>query len=183
MRTTRATTRVLAHLAVAAAAVALTAGPAAAETATPNPDIRSFPGGLACSGDVVTGKVRVTSTTGTEYPGRVELRHNTGGKAYTATSLVHSFTVKGKGMRDYYFTFDISGVPAGTTNLLAYAVVGPTATPIDTAQSKVLPASSCAPAAVVPEAPVAALIPLTLAATAGAVAVARRRREGAPVPA
>ena len=176
------TSRILARLGLTAAAVALTAGPAAAMT-TPDPDIKSFPGGLTCSGDVVSGMVRVYSSTGGEFPGRVELRSNAGGRVFTESSLVQGFTVKSKGTRDYYFTFDVSEVPAGTTNFVGYAVVGDPAAPIDTLQSKVLAASTCAPAEVIPEAPSAVLIPLTLAATAGAVVALRRRTAGTPATA
>ena len=174
------TTRFLTRLALAASAVALTAGPAAASVAvTPDPDIRSFPGGLTCAGDVVSGVVRVYSATTTQHPLRIELRHNAGGKVYTSTSLVQERTITTKGARDYPFSFDVSGVPANTVNFVGYAVVGDPAAPIDTLQSKVLLASTCAPAEVIPEAPSAVLVPLTLAATAGMVVAARRRGSSA----
>lgn len=170
--------RYLSAAAVAMAAGVLTAGPGSALEPAPDPDIRSFPNGPVCSGDVFSGMVRIySSTAAAEVPGTVELRYNSGGKVYTSTGVTTPITVRGKGSRDYAFSFNISGIPASSVNLRAYAVVGSPNQPIDTQLSKVVLMSSCAPAEVIPEAPVAALIPLTLAGTAGAVLVLSRRRD------
>ncbi len=169
--------RFLSAVALALTALAIGVSPASAAT-TPEPDLRSFPGGLTCSGDLVSGVVRVYSATGASTPGRVELRYNSGGKAYASSSLVYNFTVSARGNRDYYFKFNIAKLPANTVNIMGYAVVGSGPVPIDTLQSKVLLASSCGPAEVVPEAPAAVLIPLSLAGTLGGLLLLRRRRAG-----
>ena len=167
--------RFLSAAAVALAAAVVTAGPSAAAT-TPDPDIRSFPGGPVCSGDVFSGMVRVYSTKTSEVPGPGRARYNAGGKAFVSSGVSKAFTVRSKGTRDYAFSFNVSSLPSTTRNLLAYAVVGDPQAPVDTQSSKIVLMSTCAPAEVVPEAPAAALIPLTLAGTVGVVLVAHRRR-------
>lgn len=167
--------RYLSAAAVAVAAVAFTTGPASAAS-TPDPDIRSFLGGPTCTGDVLSGMVRVYSSTGATVPGTVELRYNAGGKAFVSSGITKPFTVRTKGARDYAFSFNVSGLPKSTVNLMTYAVVGDPKNPTDTQVSKVVLMSTCAPAEVIPEAPAAALIPLTLAGTVAVVLVVRRRR-------
>jgi hypothetical protein len=167
--------RYLSAAAVALAAAAFTAGPATAAS-TPDPDIRSFLNGPSCSGDVLSGMVRVYSSSGAQVPGTVELRYNSGGKAFTSTGITKAISIKSKGTRDYAFSFNVSGLPKSTVNLVTYAVVGDPKSPNDTHVSKVVLMSTCAPAEVIPEAPAAALIPLTLAGTVAVVLVASRRR-------
>jgi hypothetical protein len=171
--------RLLTSLVLAVGAAGLTAGPALAAE-VPNPDIRSYPNGPTCSGDVFGGVVRVSNTSATVYPATVEVRWNAGGRAFSSATASKPISVS-KGNRDYAFSFDVAGLPANAKQVIAYTVVGSPSSPIDTLQSKVVQVVDCAPAEVVPEAPSALLIPLSLAATAGAVTVAMRRRQTSTV--
>lgn len=174
--------RLTRHLSAAAVAAGLgltagvlTAGSASAAT-TPDPDVRSFLNGPVCSGDTLSGVVRVYSLTNKAVPGSVELRYNAGGNVYPSSAIRKQFTVSSRGSRDYAFSFNLAGLPRSATQLRAYALVGDPAKPVDTLLSKVVLVSSCAPAEVIPEAPHPALIPLTLAGTAGIVVATGRRR-------
>lgn len=128
---------------------------------------------IDCSGDLVSGSAALADppTSGT-IPGTVALQGRSAGttiwtalgnKSYTVgattTSLPYDFSIAGKHMDEYR---TLARVNNGTA--VFSPIIGDTA---------------CAPAEVVPEAPVAALVPLTLAATAGAVVVVRRRRTAA----
>lgn len=137
-----------------AAGLVLSAGAATAQTATPNPDLRSFPTGPACAERTFTGSVRTVVTLSTlpklARPTMVvQLRWNAGGTAYEDTSVVgsQSFWLQA-GANDYAFSIDASQVPATAKNLMAYAITYPDAGQphSDTLQSRILAASYCASA-------------------------------------
>jgi hypothetical protein len=124
---------------LALGALGVTSGPAVA--ADPDPDVRSYPGGMTCVGSTVAGVARISSTRFTS--GRIELRYNSGGKVFQKVIGGKDLIVK-KGIFDYPFSFDISSAPAGTSQYLGYATAGePPA--VDSVQSKVLAAADCAP--------------------------------------
>jgi hypothetical protein len=166
-------TRFATSAAVALGALVLSAGPASATT-TLDPDVRSFINGVTCVGDTVSGAVRIQSTK--FVPARVEVRYNAGGRAFTKVLSARDLTT-GKGIQDYPFSLDISAAPADTTQFVAYATAG-VAPNVDTGQSKVMLAAECAPGEEIPEVPMAALVPLTLAGTAAAVVLVSRNRRG-----
>lgn len=128
---------------------------------------------LSCAGDtvVVTAVVRGMRDVG---PSTVTLQASAGG-VWTATGRTTSSPSTGPGHSTW--TLDATGLRAGVTGLRAE---------IRAAGASVLtpavPVTSCAPGTEVPEVPVAALLPLTLAATASGVLAVRHRR-GAPLPA
>jgi hypothetical protein len=152
-------------------AVTLLATPAAA---TKGPDSRGtgvHGARLACTGDTVrvTAVVRGQRDVG---PATVTLHAGTGG-VWTATGRSTSTAVTKPGRNTW--TLDASGLRPGVTGLRAEvrAAGASVLTPA-------VPVTSCAPGTEVPEVPVAALLPVTLAATAAGVLGLRSRRVARP---
>src|SRR3954453_10582233 len=132
--------RMVMPVVLALGTLGVTTGPAMAAD-TPDPDVRSFPGGLTCVEHTVSGVVRISSTKFTA--GRVELRYNAGGRVFDKVLRAKDFIVK-KGIFDYPFSMDVASAPAGTLQYVGYGSAGE-APDIDTVQSKVLLTTECAP--------------------------------------
>lgn len=162
--------------ALTAAVLAVLAAPLPATTAHADvPDSRGtgvHSASMTCSGDVVrvTAVVRGMRDVG---PMTITLlgRRGNGPWASTGRRLRLPTTKPGRST----WTMDASGLPPALTNLRAdIAAAGAV---VSTAP---VPTASCAPGTEVPEVPVAALLPLTLVATAGTVLVLQGRRADAP---
>lgn len=163
--------RELTAAALAAACALLSATPAAAEV----PDGRGegvAGAGLSCSGDVVrvTAVVRGLRDVG---PMSITLLSRAGSGPWTSTGRRLDLPTTKPGRSTW--TLDAAGLPAAVTSLRAdLAAAGAVVS------TPPIPSASCAPGTEVPEVPAAALVPLTLAATAGAVLVLQGRRAGRP---
>jgi hypothetical protein len=160
-------------LLLAAAAVGLTAAPAAAAEAGATP--RSEPRNAAvrqvhlqCTGDTVSGSAVVRGG----RKGRavtVTLLTKQGSSPFAATGTPVTLRAV-PGRSTVTWSFNVADQPSTVTKYRASVSVAS-----DTVASNVLLATSCAPAQAVPEAPVAVLVPVTLAATAAGVLGLRRR--------
>ena len=163
--------RLLTPVLVAAAAVTLLAAPASASKGPASRDTGVHVARLSCAGDtvVVTAVVRGQRDVG---PATVTLQAATG-SVWTATGRSTATAVTKPGRNTW--TLDASGLRPGVTRLRAeIRAAGATVLTPD------VPVTSCAPGTEVPEVPVAALLPLTLAATAAGVLAARGRRVARP---
>lgn len=163
--------RLLTPALVAAAVVPLLAAPA---SATRGPDSRGtgvHVPGLSCSGDTVrvTAVVRGQRDVG---PATVTLQAGTDG-VWTATGRSTTSAAAEPGRNTW--TLDASGLRPGVTALRAEITAAGASV-----LTPALPVTSCAPGTEVPEVPVAALLPLTLAVTATGVLAARGRRTTRP---
>jgi hypothetical protein len=145
-------TRILTAAALTATGLVLSAGAAAAQTATvPNPDIKSYPTGPTCGAGKLTGSVRVGAIASTLPKGAipkavVQLRWNAGGNAYTDTSVLSTQTFNlTAGTSDYAFSLDTSALPATAKSVMAYTIAYPNGTSAssDTLASRVLASSFC----------------------------------------
>lgn len=125
---------------------------------------------LSCVGDTISGQLRASGPVGTlltvSLVGGRDLGHPQAIGAPDVAVLSGSTVT-------YSFRFDVAG-----SNAKLYRVVATDAAGHTVARSRALPASACAPGSEVPEAPAAALIPLSMLGTLGGVALtaARRRR-------
>lgn len=160
----------LTSVALTAAAVPLLAGGAGPASAAP-PASRGeglHVSSLSCSGDTlrVSGVVRGVRDLG---PVHVEVLGRSDAGGWASTGRTASFPAAKPGRSSW--PVDVAGLPAGTTSLRA-SVTAAGATVL----TPVLATARCAPGTEVPEVPVAALLPLTLAGTAGAVLAVRSRR-------
>lgn len=169
MRTARTLTAAL----LAGGALALPAAPALA-AAAPGPTATAAsaadPGRnavirkvhITCTGDTVTGSAILRGGKAGR-PATVALRARQGKSPWAATG--RSVRIAGApGRQTITWSFNVAGLPAGVTAYRASVKAGP-----DTVASNVLPVSQCAPGEEIPEAPVALLVPVTLAATAAGV--------------
>jgi len=130
---------------------------------------------LACSGDVLSGQAVLADppSSGT-VPGSVAVQSRTeGATLWTNVPTAKTFTV-GSTTTSMPYEVSLGGKHAFEYRTRATVNNGAAAF------SAIVPDTTCAPAEVVPEAPAAALIPLTLAATAGAVVAMRRRLGSSP---
>ncbi len=162
--------RLLVPVLLAAAAVLLLAAPASAGRGPDSRDEGVNVPRLSCTGDTVrvTAVVRGLRDVG---PATVTLQAARGG-AWTSTG--RSTTTPSTKPGHNTWTLDASGLPAGTTSIRAEVRAAGA-----TALTPAVPVTSCAPGTEVPEVPVAALLPLSLAVTAAGV-VALRRRPASP---
>jgi hypothetical protein len=169
VRTARALTAAL----LAAGALALPAAPALA-AAAPGSAATAAPAADPARNAVVR-KVHITCT-GDTVTGSALLRGGKAGRAATVTLIAkqgkgawaatgRSVRIAGApGRQTITWSFNVAGLPAGVTSYRASVSAGP-----DTVASNVLPVSRCAPGEEIPEAPMAVLVPATLAATAAGV--------------
>ena len=164
----------LTPLALAAAALPLLAGVAAADPPATRGEGLHLPS-LSCSGDTLhlTAVVRGVRDLG---PVTVTVLGRKGTGAWNPTGRSATFPAAKPGRSTW--PVDLTGLAAGTTSLRASITAAGA-----TVESPVLATATCAPGTEVPEVPVAPLLPLTLAATAGAVlAVRSRRASGSAAP-
>jgi hypothetical protein len=154
---------------LAVAAVPLVAAPATAAQGPAGRDTGVHLPRLACTGDTVqvTAVVRGQRDVG---PATVTLQAASGG-VWSTTGRSTSVARTKPGHNSW--TLDASGLRAGVTSLRAEIRAAGA-----TVLTPAVPASSCAPGTEVPEVPVPALLPLTLAATATGVLALRSRRAG-----
>jgi hypothetical protein len=126
---------------------------------------------LACSGDVLSGQAVVADppSSGTVPGSVVAQKRAEGATTWVAVPPAKNYTV-GSSTTTMPFEVSLGGLHAAEYRARATVNNGVAVF------SPIVSDATCAPAEVVPEAPAAALIPLTLAATAGAVVVVRRRR-------
>lgn len=129
---------------------------------------------MSCSGDVVrvTAVVRGVRDVG---PVLVDLRGRGGTGAWTSTGrrLELPSTKPGR----VTWTLDAAGLSTAVTSLRADITAAGAVV-----STEPVPRASCAPGTEVPEVPVAALVPLTLVATAAGVLGLQGRRAGARSP-
>ncbi len=155
---------------VAAACVLLaSAGPAVAATVDPVYSLTR----LSCTGDDVSGTVTASADGSTRL--RVALVARFGRGPFQGTGLYVDLTPVPT-QAPYAFRFNVAALPPGATQYKVEA-----STDGRTKKTKKLFDDACAPGAVVPEVPIAVLLPLSLAGTAALVL--RRRARGAPAPA
>lgn len=161
--------RLLTPALLAAAAVALLVAPASAATGPDGRGTGVHLPRLSCAGDTVrvTAVVRGQRDVG---PATVTLHAATGG-VWSATGRSTSVAVTGPGRNTW--TLDASGLGAQVTELRAEVRAAGTSV-----LTPAVPVASCAPGTEVPEVPVAALLPLTLAGTAAGVLAGRTRLAG-----
>lgn len=126
---------------------------------------------LTCSGDVLSGQADLVDppTSGT-VPGVVAVQSRAEGATTWALAAPAKQFVVGSTTTALPYEVSIAGKHAFEYRTRATVNNGAAVF------SPIVSDTTCAPAEVVPEAPAAALIPLTLAATAGAVVAVRRRR-------
>lgn len=157
---------------VTAALPLLAASAAAAEPPTTRGEGVHVPS-LSCSGDTLhlSAVVRGVRDLG---PVTITVLGRAGTGAWTATGRSATFPAAKPGRSSW--PVDLTGLPAGTTSVRASVTAAGA-----TVQSPVLPTAACAPGTEVPEVPVASLLPLTLAATAGTVLAVRSRRSAGHV--
>ena len=159
--------RLLTPVVVLTATVPLLAAPASATRGPDSRDTGVHVPRLSCSGDTVrvTAVVRGQRDVG---PATVTLQAGEG-SVWTATGRSASSAVTKPGHNTW--TLDASGLRPGVTGLRAEVRAGGASV-----LTPAVPVTSCAPGTEVPEVPAAALLPLTLAATAGGVLAVRSRR-------
>lgn len=159
---------VLTCVVLAAAALPLLAAPASAAKGPPSRDTGVHVPRLSCTGDTVriTAVVRGQRDVG---PATVSLQAARGGVwSDTGRRTVVARTKPGHNT----WTLDASGLRAGTTSLRAEITAAGAVV-----RTPAVPVSSCAPGTEVPEVPVAALLPLSLALTAAGTLAVRSRRD------
>lgn len=120
----------------------------------------------SCAGDVVSGQVTVRAPAGTRFFLRLLKRQGPRAR-WTPTGRSARFRSHG-GRRSYRFRFNVSAFDAYAYRLALDGLRHRTF-------SKPIAASSCAPGASVPEAPLALLLPLSLLGTASLLLLRRRR--------
>lgn len=155
-------------LVVGAAALLLPAGPASAAVGPAVP-VRVDVGQVraTCAGDTLRVVTDVDASAPTEVVVRLQVQGDGG---FSPVGRGRSVSVD-PGRSRLSVDLDASGAPAGTKLYRAEVLAGG-----KTALSPALQVEKCAPAAVVPEVPAAALVPLTLLATGAVVVGVRRRR-------
>ena len=116
---------------------------------------------VSCAGDLLSGKAKVSGPANVSL--RLYARHSSKG-TFVATSKSRLLRVSKAG--SYGFKFDVSAL-----NAYAYRV-----RVTKRMQSRVVPATSCAPGYQVAEAPLALLLPLSLLLAVGVPLALRRRR-------
>jgi hypothetical protein len=123
---------------------------------------------VTCSGDTVYASAVVRGGANARPVTVALLARQGGASSYAPTGKTHVLGAK-PGRNTW--TFNVADIARSSSSFRAAVTTGR-----DTVQSNSLSTSACAPGTEVPEAPVALLVPLTLAATAGGVLAARSRR-------
>jgi|SRR4051794_3440650 hypothetical protein len=128
---------------------------------------------ISCQGDTLTGSATVSATHGANVRLSVHAGEQRG--SLQPSRMVRQLTVPA-GRDGYTFTFDVASLGASFYGVRAMHGE-------KQVDSNVIDASTCAPGAVVPEAPAALLLPLSALGTVGiaigASTVLRRRRTAA----
>ena len=158
----------LAAVLLLAAAASLTAAPAAASGPGSRGEGLHSPS-ISCAGDTVSVSAIVRGRRDVGPVVLVLWARSTGGWRSTGRSVTTPVPKTGRNS----WTLDASGLPRAVTSLRV-DLRGAGAT----VSTPSLPRTRCAPGTEVQEVPVAALLPLTLVATAGAVLLRHSRRAG-----
>jgi hypothetical protein len=152
------------------AAGVLLAGPAAAAApvgpSSASADINNVR--IACTGDTVSGTVKVTTAESISVLAVLFAQYDS--RTFVRTDRFVMFEAR-PGTTNYVFTLNTAGLPLTASDYKVHLSAG-----TSTATSNAVPTRLCAPAAVVPEVPAAALVPLSLAVTAALVLALRRRQ-------
>ena len=167
----RAVHAVTAALLLAVLVLLTPAAAAAAPVGPQAPQIEMTKIRLSCTGDTVHTSVTVETNVAVDVTAVLLMRDASG--RHTATDRSTVLPVK-VGVARYTADVDAGGLPATVHSYRVdlYALG-------QLRGSGVIQVARCAPPAVVPEVPAAALVPLSLAATSALVLRAHRRRERA----
>lgn len=165
MRTIRIACSVLALgvvLMTAAVPASAAVGPAAISTTVGKPSV-------GCSGDTVSGTVQIRSSAAVNV--LVELLVREGTEDFRPSGRT-SIIAAQAGTADYAYAVNVAGLPLAVKHYRIRVSSGSSV-----GESATLPAVQCAPDAVVPEVPSAALLPASLMTTGLVVLGVRRRRD------
>jgi hypothetical protein len=124
---------------------------------------------IDCSGDLVNGTATLSDPPASSIPGQLALQGKAPGATAWTTLASKNVTVA-PGTTALPYDFSIAGKHTGEYRAFAKVNNG------TSVFSDVVTDATCAPPAEVPEAPAALLLPLSMAAGAGVVVAARRRR-------
>ena len=143
------------------------AGPALADHTRKHTTFRVNAVTASCAGDTVSATANITTNPGAGVTFTLLARHGQASFGPTSTQTIEI----DRGTADHSVQFNVVGQPLTVTE---YKVAVSHGT-LPAAESAPVAAASCAPGEEIPEVPVAVLLPLSLAMTAGAVFAFRRR--------